>query len=138
MFRNVLFNWVADKPQMNRVNLSMPGWIIAFYISVFLNFLPICGVNNVITSKYYSATVSLLLPYLLPYNPYFAAQSGVSTPYNITLQGNIQWYVPLIIWGVETVTQKYRRYDFNWKLVVYNIFGIYLFYIGLISGLGIY
>lgn len=137
MFRNVLFNWVTDKSHLNRVNLSMPGWILAYYISEFLNFLPICGISNIITSTYYYASISKFVPYLLPYNPYINTITSVPS-YNISLVGNIQWFVPLMIWIVETFTQKYKLHEFNWKLIIYNLFGIYLFYIGLISGLGIY
>lgn len=85
---------------MNRVNLSMPGWILAYYISVFLNFLPVCGVSNIITSLYYQASISNFIPYLLPYNPYVATLSSTTSTYNTTLSGNIQWYVPLLIWIV--------------------------------------
>jgi hypothetical protein len=130
---------VTGKSEMNRVNLSMPGWILAYYISVFLNFLPICGVSNIITSFYYHASISNFIPCLLPYNPYVTTLSSISgSTYNVTMSGNIQWYVPLLIWVVETFTQKYKLYNFNAKLIIYNLFGIYLFYVGLISGLGIY
>lgn len=76
MFRNVLFSWITDKQHLNRVNLSNPGWIIAYYISVFLNFLPVCGISNITTSKYYNASISLFIPYLLPYNPYYTNQTS--------------------------------------------------------------
>ena len=140
MFRNVLFSWVTNNQHLNRVNLSNTGWILAYYISVFFNFLPVCGISNITTSKYYSASISLFVPYLLPYNPYYSTITSATTvePVNLTFAGNIQWYGPLIIWAIDTFTQRYRLYEFNWKLVVYNMFGIYLFYLGLISGLGIY
>lgn len=137
MFRNVLFNWVINKSKSNQLNLSMPGWIIAYYISEFLNFLPVCGINNLIVSTYYTSYMYMARPYLLPSNLYNPMVTSVKT-YNTSLNGNVLWYVPLMIWAVETFTQKYHLYEFNWKLVIYNLFGIYLFYVGLISGLGIY
>lgn len=140
MFRNVLFSWVTNNQHLNRVNLSHLGWIVAYYISIFFNFLPICGVSNVITSNSYSASISLFSPYLLPNNPYTTTITSSATllPTNLSMLGNIQWYGPLIIWGIDTFTQRYKLYEFNWKLIIYNLFGIYLFYLGLISGLGIY
>ena len=137
LFRNLLFNWVANKSEFNRLNLSMPGWIIAYYLSVLLNYLPVCGVNNLVTSNYYTSFISLSRPYIFPSNPYFPTTSSVSS-YNLTFSGNIMWFVPLIVWVVESVTQKYHLYEFNWRMAVYNLFGIYLFYNGLVSALGIY
>ena len=79
MFRNVLFSWVTNNQHLNRVNLSNTGWILAYYISVFFNFLPVCGISNIATSKYYSASISLFVPYLLPYNPYYSNITSATT-----------------------------------------------------------
>ena len=102
MFRNVLFSWITDNQHLNRVNLSNPGWILAYYISIFFNFIPVAGISNIITSKYYSSTISLFLPYLLPYNPFYSPYTSSSslTRVNLSFSGNIQWYGPLIIWGI--------------------------------------
>ena len=136
LFRNLFFNYVIKESKTDTMNLSMPGWIFAFYISYIFNFLPVCGISNIVTSFRYTAYVSMNMPHLYDYNPYFKFSYTPST-LNILFDGNIVWFAPLLVWGVCSFTQKYHRNKFNWKLVIYNMFGIYLFYVGLISALGV-
>lgn len=134
VFRNIFFNYVVDKSKGNRMNVSMTGWIFAFYTSYVLQFVPICGVMNVITSGYYLTYVANLGPYLYSWNPFTTHYSSI-TGVNILFVGNITWWTPLIVWVACTFTQKYHLFAFNWKLLFYSLFGIFMFYEGLVSGL---
>lgn len=116
------------------MNVSMTGWIFAFYASYVLNFIPINGVMNVITSLYYNTYLAVLPPYVLSWNPYTTYYSSI-TGMNLFFLGNIVWWTPLIIWAASTFTQRYHLFPFNWKLLFYSLFGIFMFYEGLVSGL---
>lgn len=136
ILRNHFFNFVLKKSKSDRMNLSMPTWIVAFFIAYVFNFLPVCGIFNITVSKYYTAYVSLSVPLVYSTNPFFSAVNSAST-YNTSFSGNIVWFVPLLVWGASTFSQKYHLYQFNWRLSVYNLLGVYLFYLGLLSALSV-
>lgn len=134
VFRNIFLNYGLNYSKSDRMNISMTGWILVFYFSYVLNFVPICGVMNIITSTYYETYVASIKPIVWSFNPYTTTYSSI-TGVNLMFWGNILWWSPLIIWIASTFTQKYHLYIFNWKMLLYNFMGIYLFYEGLISGL---
>lgn len=137
IFRNIFFNFVIKKSKSNRMNISMTGWIFAYYLSYVLNFLPICGIMNIIVSTYYTAYINYLKPTFLTTNPFINTFSSPMTGINLFFQGNVPWFVPIIIWIAGTFTQKYHLFKFNWKMLIYNLLGIFLFYEGLVSALSI-
>ena len=137
VFRNIFFNFVVKKSKSDRMNVSMTGWIFAFYAGYVLNFYPVCGIMNIVVSKYYSAYLHWIYPTLYNTNPYVSSLSFPITGINIFFKGNIAWFSPLMLWAGSTFTQKYHLYKFNWKLLFYNFLGIFLFYEGLVSALAI-
>jgi hypothetical protein len=56
---------------------------------------------------------------------------------NLNLYGNISWIGACIIWGAETLSQKYKRSVISWYQIIYFMFGMYLFFLGYSSGLNI-
>jgi hypothetical protein len=115
-----------------------------YFISYILNFVPLIGIGPLIISSSYISqqfsTACLLLSdsaidkgkiSKTPSNLYSQGQSLNINP----LVGCISWGASVIIWGISTFSQKYPRrkptvFDF-----FYNLAGIYMFYIGISSGL---
>lgn len=120
---------------------ALPGWIICYYVSFALSFLPIIGVGNVVVAKSYSSYLFALASTVLygVSNPLYpstsAPTSGLST--NISMNGNIFWLAAAIAWVGMTFTQKYHRLKPNLYDFFYYIFGIHLFYLGITCSLSL-
>ena len=122
----------------------MPGWILLYYFSYAMMFLPFSGIGNIIIGTgYYSiilANTSTLL-YNLPSSLY---PSDVFTPsltftdfeMNFDLKGDIFKIAAAIIWVGTTFSQRYsKKMPEIVYSIVYNLVGIYLFYLGLAAGI---
>lgn len=139
LFRNFFSNWVMWK--WEGVTNNPPClwiWIAPYYLSYAFNFLPVIEIGNIIVSKsFYSQEFSQACM-ILSYYPTSEYPYNTDTPansYNTKLRGYIFWVGALVIWVVSTASQKYPRrkptpFDF-----FFNLMGIYLFYIGISSGL---
>lgn len=120
---------------------ALPGWGIVYYLSYFFNYLPVIGVGKIVVSRgYYSQMFSKAATILYgASNPLYPSTgyTSNSSALNSSLSGNIFWMAALIIWIATTFTQQYQRrkpslYDF-----FYNLYGIYLFYLGITCALQI-
>ena len=74
IFRNIFSNWVMWKwDNVTKIPTLMPGWVLLYYFSYALMFLPFSGIGNVIIGTgYYSiilANTNTLL-YNLPSSLY--------------------------------------------------------------------
>jgi hypothetical protein len=120
----------------------LPGWIIPYYFSYIMNFIPLIGVGNVIVSVgYYSviltgtSTILYSLPSSLYPSSVFSSFTLTDYPLNTSLKGNTYWIAGIIVFVATTFSQKYAKKRPLIKDIAYYIFGIYLFYLGLSSGI---
>jgi hypothetical protein len=102
----------------NVLNLpaALPGWILLYYFSYVLLFLPFSGVGNVITSiGYYSfllvGTLTQLYAYSNPLYPSatFTPPATLNFSLNTSFAGNIFCIAGAIIWIGLTFSQKYSK-----------------------------
>jgi hypothetical protein len=144
IFRNVFTNYVMFKFE-STLNLppALPAWGLAYYFSYILLFLPFNGVGNLRVAwgyfSYLTVNTNTLL-YSLPNSLYpnapFATPTLNNFSFNFDGQGNIFWLSGLIIWIGMTFSQKYSmKMPKIAPSIIFNIFGIYLFYLGLSAGL---
>ncbi len=124
----------------------LPGWGIAYYFSYALIFIPFAGVGNVIIGAgYYSiilvntSTVLYNLPSsLYPSDTFIPSSNLTDYELNPSFKGDIFKIAALIIWVATTFSQRYsKKMPEIVNTVVYNLFGIYLFYVGLSAGISI-
>jgi hypothetical protein len=143
IFRNVFCHWVMWKWEgVVNVPPALPGWIIPYYFSYILNFIPLIGVGNIIVSVgYYSviltgtSTVLYSLPSSLYPSNTFSTFTLSNYPLNTSFKGNTFWLAAIIVWIGTTFSQKYPKRRPYIKDIAYYIVGIYLFYLGLSSGM---
>lgn len=145
IFRNIFSNWVMWKwDSVTKIPALMPGWVALYYFSYALMFLPFSGIGNVIIGTgYYSIilTNTNTLLYNIPSSLY---PSDLFTPsptftdfeMNMGFKGDIFKIAAAIIWVGSTFTQRYsKKMPEIVYSIVYNLFGIYLFYLGLAAGI---
>jgi hypothetical protein len=144
IFRNIFTNWVMWKwDHVTKIPPLMPGWILPYYFSYALMFLPFAGIGNVIISTgYYSFIVpnTGTLLYGLPSSLYPSDPINTADftdfKMNMNLQGNVFKIAAAVIWLGTTFTQRYsKKMPEIFYSIVYNMLGIYLFYLGLAAGL---
>ncbi len=122
----------------------LPGWIAPYYFSYALLFIPFGGIGNITTSVgYYSLILVNTSPLLYvipsslyPYDTY--TFSGVVSNFdmNILFKGRVYWIAGLVIWFATTFSQRYsKKMPEILNSIVSNIWGIYLFYLGISSGI---
>lgn len=146
IFRNIFVNhimrgWekvVANPP-------ALPGWIICYYVSYALSFLPVLGVGNVVVAKSFASFLFALASTVLygASNPLYpsttapsaAASNALGT--NMSMNGNIYWLAAAIIWAGMTFSQRYHRLKPNLYDLFYYLFGIHLFYLGITCSLSL-
>ena len=78
--RNLSFNWIHQRIQKYViVPCSQPGWIIAYLVSLCINFIPFVGFGKLVVSRsFYSQMLQLTLPiqsYMLP-RDYYAYETS--------------------------------------------------------------
>lgn len=139
LFRNFFSNWVMWRWE-DVVNnpACLPVWILPYYLSYAFNFLPLIEMGSLIISKsffsqQFSQACMLLYYYPTTEYPYSSITPRLSN--NMKLRGYIFWVGALIIWVVSTASQKYSRRKPTGFDFFYSVFGIYLFYYGVSSGL---
>jgi hypothetical protein len=120
---------------------ALPGWLICYYASYLLNYLPVIGVGKYVVGKSYfslvfSGTSTILYPLANPLYP--STTFTASTSLNSSFSGNIYWLAAGIIWIGITFSQRYEKRKPNWMDLFYNLFGIHLFYLGIACGLQSY
>lgn len=122
----------------------LPGWGLAYYFSYGLMFIPFAGIGNIIIGTGYYSLILVNTSTILYGIPSSLYPSDVFTPtanlsdfeLNPEFKGYIFKIAAVIIWVATTFTQRYsKKMPEIVNTVVYNIFGIYLFYIGLSAGL---
>lgn len=141
LFRNFFTNYIMYKWD-NIVNnpTCLPGWAIVYYLSYIFNFIPVIGLGPLVISYNYKSQQfanSCLLLYYYPNTQYPYSTTVPYTGNNYTLQGWVFWPAALIIWAISTATQKYPRRKPTPFDLFYYLAGIYLFYLGISSGLQI-
>lgn len=120
---------------------ALPGWIICYYISYALSFLPIIGVGKVVVAKSFSSYMFAKATTIMygSSNPLYPSTtvptSSLST--NISMSGNIYWLAALIIWIAITFSQRYNRHKPTLYDLFYYLFGIHLFYLGISCALSL-
>lgn len=145
LFRNFFVNWVMWRWD-HIVNLPavLPGWIFIFYMSNFLNFVPVNGIGQLTISKGYFSeqfNQACLLLYYIPSSLYSFANptnTAMGNPFNYGLVGYIFWASALLIWGVSTFTQRYPRTKPSGFDFFYMFIGIYMFYVGISAAVQIW
>ena len=145
VIRNFSFNWIVQRVQKYVINpCPLPGWIMVYLVSLCLNFIPFTGVGRLVVSKsFYSQILQLTLPiqsYIPPssYYAYELSRLPQIQTFNTELNSNIQIVSVFIIWILLTITQKYHISKVEFKEVFFYVFGIYLFYFGLVTGSQLY
>lgn len=118
----------------------LAGWGLVYYFSYALMFIPFAGIGNLIIGTGYYSIILVNTPTILYNIPSSLYASDTFTPtsnltdyqLNAEFKGDIFKIAAVIIWVATTFTQKYsKRMPEIINASVYNIFGIYLFYIGL-------
>lgn len=75
LFRNFFVNWVMWKwDHIVNMNAVLPGWILPYYLSFMLNYIPMTGIGQLTTgASYFTAQFSqaCLLLYYIPSSLYF-------------------------------------------------------------------
>ncbi len=118
---------------------ALPGWIISYYVSYALSYLPIIGIGKIVVAKSFSSYMFALASTVLygSANPLYPSTTAptASLSTNITMSGNIFWLGAAIIWIAITFTQKYDMHKPTGYDVFYYLFGIHLFYLGIACSL---
>lgn len=118
----------------------LAGWGLVYYFSYALMFIPFAGIGNLIIGTGYYSIILVNTPTILYNIPSSLYASDTFTPtsnltdyqLNAEFKGDIFKIAAVIIWVATTFSQKYsKRMPEIINASVYNIFGIYLFYIGL-------
>ena len=121
----------------------LPGWGLMYYFSYAFMFIPFAGVGNIIIGTGYYSIILVNTPTVLYNIPSSLYPSDTFTPslfltdyeLNPEFKGHIFKIAAVIIWVATTFSQRYsKRMPEIVYTVVYNLFGIYLFYIGLSAG----
>lgn len=136
MFRNIFVNYIMrhwEKVVSNPP--ALPGWLACYYLSYALSFLPVIGVGKIVVAKSYSSYMfakasTVLYGVANPLYPSSTPPSSSVGP-NMTLSGNMYWLGAAIIWLATTFTQRYGKWKPNLYDLVYYLFGIHLFYLGI-------
>lgn len=143
-FRNFFVNWVMWRwEHIVNMNSVLPGWLLPYYLSYLLNFVPLVGLGQLtISAGFKSAQFSeaCLLLYYIPSSLFFydnPSNTSVGTDINYQLLGYIFWPGALMIWAFSTFSQTYPRMKPSAFDFFYMLIGIYLFYIGLSAALQI-
>ncbi len=143
--RNLSFNWIHQRLQKYViVPCSQPAWIIIYLVSLCTNFIPFVGFGKLVVSRsFYSQMLQLTLPiqsYMLATDYYAYEDSSMPqfSTFNPGLKSNIQISTVFIVWVLMSVTQKYHVTAVEFKEIFFYIFGIYMFYFGLATGLQLY
>jgi hypothetical protein len=147
IFRNIFVNHIMRRWEKVVANPpALPGWIICYYVSYALSFLPVIGVGNVVVAKSFSSYLFALSTTILygSANPLYPSSTVLTTPTasstlgtNGSMSGNIFWLAAAIIWVCWTFTQKYHRMKPSLYDLFYYLFGIHLFYLGITSSLSL-
>lgn len=143
--RNLAFNWIHQRVQKYViVPIGLPGWLMVYLVSLCINFVPFIGFSKLVISRsYYTQMLQLSLPilsYTLP-NDYYAfnpASFPEYSTFNPGLKSNIPIGSIFIVWVLTTFTQKYHISKIDVKEFFFYIFGIYMFYFGLATGVQLY
>lgn len=120
---------------------ALPGWVICYYVSYALSYLPIIGVGKVVVAKSFSSYLFAKASTIMygSYNPLYpsttAPTSTLST--NIAMGGNIYWLAAAIIWVGITFSQRYNKHKPSLYDLFYYLFGIHLFYLGITCSLSL-
>lgn len=144
IFRNIFVNYIMrhwEKVVSNPP--ALPAWLMSYYISYALSYLPVVGIGRLVVAKSFSSYIFALANTVLygsanPLYPSTTAPTSTTTlGVNLTLSGHIFWLGAAIIWVGLTFTQRYpmsapKLYD-----LFYYLFGIHLFYLGIASSLSV-
>ena len=139
VFRNFFTHWVMRRWEgVTNVPPCLWAWPLPYYLSYAFNFLPIIELGNFIVSKsFYSQEFSqacmILSFYPTSEYPYNSTTPAMS--YNPKLRGFVFWVGAAVVWALSTFSQKYPRRKPTPLDLAYNVFGIYLFYVGISAGL---
>lgn len=118
IFRNVFVNWVMWRwDNVVKLPALLPGWILPYYFSYILMFVPFAGVGNIIIGTGYYSLILVntgTLLYNIPSSLYpsdlFTPSSVVSDfAMNTSFQGDIFKIAALIIWVGSTFSQRYSK-----------------------------
>jgi hypothetical protein len=142
IFRNIFVNYIMrhwEKVVSNPP--ALPAWIITYYVSYALSYLPIIGIGKVVVAKSFSSYLFALAATVLygSANPLYPSTTAptVSLSANMSMNGNIFWLGAAIIWLGITFTQRFAMNKPTGYDVFYYLFGIHLFYLGIASSLSI-
>lgn len=117
IFRNVFTNWVMWRWD-NIVKLPpvLPGWIVPYYFSYALLFIPFGGVGNIVTSVGYYSLILVNTPtllYIFPSSLYptngFTTGNLADFSMNTSFNGKVFWVAALVIWIATTFSQRYSK-----------------------------
>jgi hypothetical protein len=134
--------WKWDR--VTKIPPVMPGWALAYYFSYAVMFLPFSGIGNIIIGTgYYSFILvnTKTLLYNIPSSLYpsdlFNTPSTLTDfEMNMAFKGMIFKISAGIIWIGSTFTQRYsKKMPEIVYSILYNMLGIYLFYLGLAAGI---
>lgn len=120
---------------------ALPGWIICYYFSYALSFLPTIGIGKVVVAKSFSSFMFAKANTIIfgSPNPLYPSTTAPISPLstNITMNGNIYWLSGVIIWVCLTLSQRYNRHKPTLYDLFYYLFGIHLFYLGISCSLSL-
>ena len=143
IFRNIFVNYIMRHWQKVVSNPpALPAWIMCYYISYALSYLPVIGIGKLVVAKSFSSYLfsygnTILYGTPNPLYPYNTPPTTSVGP-NTSLNGNIYWLGAAIIWVGITFTQRFGMWKPSLYDLFYYLFGIRLFYMGIASSLSLF